>query len=241
MSNMTRAEEAILAKMSSLNPSEPRYRVLEATLTFKASWIILAEHLTQVASEKLFKTWGFRSFEQYCNNELHVGPSTAKKLIRSYSWIRDEAPEYAEYAHASDASDDASDVEIIDADPKPRLPPPVPDYRVIDVLTRAKEEYMAERCDEEAYQELKRAAFSGEKSVTELKKSLDEAIPEEKKPQKPIDRVQQLRKALLAAVKAVEALAPIENEEGLGEIVQSAAALRDVLAKALPGTASETF
>src|SRR5262245_58662673 len=92
-SNLSSAEVSILGKMATLDPESPRYRVLEAALAFKSSWIILGEHLSEVLKTGLWKAWGFKSFERYCGEESFVSSSTARKLVKSFNWLGEEAPE----------------------------------------------------------------------------------------------------------------------------------------------------
>src|SRR5687768_11945572 len=69
-SDLSRAEHSIMARMASLEPDTPRYRTLEAALAFKASWIVLGEHLAEVLRTGLWRGWGYASFERYCNDEI---------------------------------------------------------------------------------------------------------------------------------------------------------------------------
>src|SRR5687767_2318302 len=76
-SDMSRAELSILTRMAELDADSPRYRVLEAALAFKSSWIILGEHLAEVARTGLWRGWGYASFERYCADEIYVTSATA--------------------------------------------------------------------------------------------------------------------------------------------------------------------
>ena len=71
-----------------------RYRVLEAAKSFKSSWIELGQYLHAVYKDKLYRDWGHSTFEVYCAKEIGIRQNTAVKLLRSYSFLEKEEPEY---------------------------------------------------------------------------------------------------------------------------------------------------
>lgn len=212
---LTRAEQLILERMEKLDPSDPRYQVLESALAFKASWVMLAEHLSEVAREKHFKPWGYSTFTRYCADEVHITPATAKKLVKSYDWIEDEAPELLPRREGGKV------VSLRE----------VPDFGAISVMADARRELEAERVPEDAYLALKQAALEGERTATQLRRELKQAIPEELRDKPAIDKVRSLRKALSAAVKVIDHLREWDGNDAL--LVQ-AEELRDALAYHLP-------
>jgi hypothetical protein len=217
---LTRAEAQIIERMEALEPDEPRYQVLEAALAFKASWVILGEHLTDVHANKSYLIWGFPNFGAYCTEEVRVTPATAKKLVKSFKWLDEEAPDLLERGRASPA----------------QLPADVPDYAAISVLADARREVDKERVTPDAYLQLKQAAFEGETTASQLRKELREAIPEElrKKPP-PQDPYRALRKALNASVKTIDALSEWGEDD---DILVQAEELRDAIAGRLPKEAA---
>lgn len=212
---LTRAEQIIVSKMENLQPDDPRYQVLEAALAFKASWVILGEHLTDVAEQKAFKSWGYGSFSRYCSEEVRITSGTARKLVKSYQWLGDEAPEF------------------IPKMSEGRLQPTrdVPDVNTIGVLADAKKAYDEERVPEDAYLALKQAALEGDRTATELRKEFKEAIPEHLRDKPTVDKVRSLRRALNSAVKVIDQLREWDGSEDL--LVQ-AEELRDTIAQHLP-------
>lgn len=227
--DMSRAEVSILAKMAELEPDSPRYRVLEAALAFKSSWIILGEHLNEVVRMGLWRGWGFASFERYCADEIHVTSSTAKKLVRGFQWLGSEAPEYLPALKA----------------PGKKTPPegPLPDLGVVSVLADAKTHYDEARVPEDAYLALKQQALEGE-TASVLRRTLKEAIPLHLRPKSANDKVRHLRRALTATVKVIDALREWDampgdddrgDEDGDALIVE-AERLRDQIALRLPRT-----
>lgn len=69
-----------------------RAEVLRRTRRFKASWLELAEALTEVRRAGKFHAWGYDDFQAYVKKELHLRPETAEKLTASYSFLNRRAP-----------------------------------------------------------------------------------------------------------------------------------------------------
>ncbi|MBM4280763.1 MAG: hypothetical protein FJ137_08385 [Deltaproteobacteria bacterium] len=194
---LTHAEVSILGRMADLEPETARYRVLESALAFKSSWVVLGEHLADVVKTSAFKAWGYASFERYCSDELFVSTATAKKLVRSWQWIGDEAPEYLP---------PKSTVDLVARKQQAALPTgDLPDLKSITVLADAKKALKEARVSEDAYLALKRAALDGE-SASALKRALNESIPAEAKPKAADDKVRHLRRASKACAAVIDAL-----------------------------------
>jgi hypothetical protein len=215
-SKLSRAEEAILAKMGDLDPDSPRFRVLEAALAFKASWVIFAEHLSDVARMEAFRAWGYASFAAYCSEELFVSTATAKKLVKSFRWLESEAPTYL-------PDPDKNGFKVAQR--------PIPDFRTLEVLADAQKEVADDRVPEDAYLRLRQAAFDGEHTSAQLRRELKAAIPEESRIEPVVDKAKTLRKALTATVKVIDLLHSWDGDPGL---VKDAEALRDAIVHRLP-------
>ncbi len=69
-----------------------RHQAQDAAKKHKASWIQLGQYLFSIHKDKLFKSWGFLSFETYCKKELGIKDTTASKLLKSYSFLEKEEP-----------------------------------------------------------------------------------------------------------------------------------------------------
>lgn len=212
---LTRAEQAIMERMAALEPTDPRYRVLESALAFKASWVILGEHLNEVYENRLYKSWGYASFARYCSDEIRVTSGTARKLVRSYQWLDDEAPELIPRASTDRVRE---------------ITRPVPDFNAIGVLADARKKYNEDQVTEDAYLQLKMAALDGDRTAAQLRKELKESIPEELRGQD-TDPVRSLRKALNASVRCLEAL---REWDGSDELLIQAESLRDAIAHHMP-------
>ena len=224
---LTHAEVSILGRMAGVEPDSPRYRVLEAALAFKSSWVVLGEHLGDVQKTGAFKAWGYASFERYCADELFLTAATAKKLVRSWQWIDDEAPEYLPPKSA---------VDLVERKTSSSLPPgELPDLKSIAVLADAKKALKEARVSEDAYLALKRAALEGE-NASALKKALQDSIPAEVRPKTADDKVRHLRRALTACVKTIDELREWDagGEAAGDDLLVMAEALRDAVALRLP-------
>jgi hypothetical protein len=194
---LTHAEVSILGRMADLEPDTPRYRVLESALAFKSSWVVLGEHLADVAKSGAFKAWGHPSFERYCNDELFITTATAKKLVRSWQWLGDEAPEYLPPKSTEDLQARREHAALPRGD--------LPDLKSITVLADAKKALKEARVSEDAYLALKRAALDGE-NASALKRALSESLPATATPKQPDDKVRHLRRASKSCAAVIDAL-----------------------------------
>jgi hypothetical protein len=85
--------EAALAEAEIVHSGDPeRAELLRRARRFKASWIELAEALTQAKRERRWKEWGHESFEAYAASELRLRHETVDKLTGSYSFLKRRAP-----------------------------------------------------------------------------------------------------------------------------------------------------
>jgi hypothetical protein len=109
--------DATLAAAEAAHADDPeRAELLRCARRFKASWIELAEALTQARRHGRWKAWGYESFEAYAKTELHLKPETVDKLTGSYSFLQRRAPSVL----ARDGLKDA-----------------LPSYQAVDFLRRA--------------------------------------------------------------------------------------------------------
>lgn len=226
--DLSRAEVSIMARMAELDPDTPRYRLLEAALAFKSSWIILGEHLAQVFRTQLWRGWGYPSFERFAADELFLTASTAKKLVQSYEWIGQEAPEYVPKIERGRL--------VL---PKAPREGSLPDLNAVQVLAAAKAELDDHRVTEDAYLALKQAAFDGETAAS-LRRTLKDAIPERLRTKSADDKVRHLRRALTACVRVIDELREWDTSGESDELIVTAEGLRDAIALRLPRTSAGT-
>ena len=98
-----RSIDRLESRMGEVPPGSLRYRVLEAAKQFKSSWIELGQYLHSVYKDKLYKDWGHSTFEIYCAKEIGIRQNTAVKLLRSYSFLEKEEPEFLKARSESDS------------------------------------------------------------------------------------------------------------------------------------------
>jgi hypothetical protein len=118
---MTRTKlDETMAALEDLHADDPeRAELVRRARRFKASWIELAEALTDARRGGRWKDWGYSTFEEYTGKELHLRPETVDKLTGSYSFLQRRAPA------------------VLSRD---GLAAPVPSYQAIDFLRRAEEQ-----------------------------------------------------------------------------------------------------
>src|ERR1700690_2228221 len=112
----TKTEAALAAAQIAHADDPERAELLGRARRFKASWIELAEALTQAKRGHRWKEWGFDTFEGYAKSELRLRQETVDKLTGSYSFLKRRAP--------GGLTRDA-------------LQEPVPSYQAVDFLRRA--------------------------------------------------------------------------------------------------------
>ena len=143
-------------KMVSLDASSLRYHVLESAKNFKTSWIELGRSLYSVWKDKMYKEWGFGTFDAYTAKEIGIKKPTAMKLLRSYYFLEKEEPAYlkSDYAEKADTAK-------------------LPSYEAVDLLRKAKDK---KTLDQDDYSKLKKDIFDGGKDVQEVKRDLTSLI-----------------------------------------------------------------
>lgn len=211
----------MMEKMVTLDPADPRYGVLKAALDYKASWIELAEHLNLIAANKDYKEWGYAAFKDYCDEELQIRQVTARKLVRGFQWIDQEAPELLPRL-----IDDQVDVAARESRGQ------IPDMDTVDVLVKAQKEVKNERLSREVYDELKEKALRGEQSVADLKQDLKDAVVQPEKDEAK-EQLKLLRRSLSAAEKMVTQFEELGIEDA--EILSLAQQLREKLFEHVAG------
>jgi hypothetical protein len=129
-----------------------RAELLRRTRRFKASWIELAEALTQAQRDGSWKRWGHDSFDDYARGELHLRPETVQKLVGSFVFLKKRAPE------------------VLSRD---GIRTNIPSYQAIDFLRRAESE---ERVPAEAVEEIRRKVLDEGASLPAVAKKFGEVV-----------------------------------------------------------------
>jgi len=176
-------------KMAAIEPGSLRYQVLESARNFKGSWIALGQILYSVYKDKMYKEWGFMSFEAYCKAEIGIHQQTASKLLHSYFFLEKNEPEFLR----SVASDQKTE------------PKNIPAFDAVNALRLAAKN---KELTEEDYQEFKKSVFEEGKEAKEVKRQMGlrlRSIREEEDPQKAREerRTKTLRR-LLATIRTLQ-------------------------------------
>lgn len=144
--------QRIEEQMDGLEPESLRYRVLDAARGFKSSWIELGQYLFTVYKDKLFRDWGYQTFETYCGKEIGIRQATALKLLKSYSFLETEEPEYVSKKSLDE-----------------RKPDRIPSFESVNALRLA---HANERISEDQYEELREDILEEGKEDAEVKKKI---------------------------------------------------------------------
>ena len=139
-------------RMGNLEPDSLRFRVLDAAKSFKSSWIELGQFLFTVYKDKLYRDWGYQTFEAYCGKEIGIRQNTAVKLLKSYSFLEKEEPEYVKPEAMSE-----------------RKPDRIPSFEAVNSLRLAHEN---ERVSEDQYEDLRQDILEEAKEDSEIKKKI---------------------------------------------------------------------
>jgi len=182
----TRSLDKIEEKMGGLEEDSMRRRILECAKNFKTSWIELGQSLYAVWKDRLYKEWGYLTFDAYTSKEIGIKKQTALKLLKSYYFLEKEEPSYLQKDYTESAG-----------------PGQLPNYESVNVLRLAKNKSGLDKSD---YFRLKKDVFERGKDAREVKKDLvslmrqrEELEPEETRNKKRVAMI----KRLLAAMKTL--------------------------------------
>jgi hypothetical protein len=148
----SKSVKSIEAKMENLDINSLRYHILESAKQFKCSWIELGRSLYSVWKDKMYKEWGYISFDIYVAREIGIRKQTAMKLLKSYYFLEKEEPQYLKNEYASTTQ-----------------PAHLPSYESVNILRQAKNN---KGLDEHDYRDLKKEIFEKGKDAQEIKKNL---------------------------------------------------------------------
>lgn len=165
---------------ASANPDALRSRTVDIAKTHKASWIELGQCLFAVQKDKLFKQWGYLTFEAYCIKELGIKQTTAAKLLKSYYFLEKEEPAVISQESLEDSK-----------------PPVIPHYESVNLLRLAKEN---PKIQAEEFGDLRKAVLSSAKEPKEVRGMVKQILLNHDEAKNP-NEVRQARRN--AAIKRV--------------------------------------
>lgn len=187
----TKSVQVLEQKMENLDKNSLRYQILENAKNFKTSWIELGRSLYAVFKDKLYKEWGYTSFDIYTAREIGIRKQTAMKLLRSYYFLEKEEPLYLKPDYIESA-----DTVVI------------PSYESIDVLRRVKNK---PALDDNDYAALKKEVFEKGRDALQIKKDLtalirqrEELEPDQARKKKKAIVVRRLLSTLKSLKKEIE-------------------------------------
>ena len=73
----TRTIENIEKKMEDLEEGSMRHKVLSGAKLFKTSWFELGQALYSVWRDRMYKQWGYETFDAYASKEIGIRKNTA--------------------------------------------------------------------------------------------------------------------------------------------------------------------
>ena len=160
---------------------------------FKANWIDLGRVMYSIWKDKMYRNWGYQTFEAYTRKEIGIRKQTSLKLLRSYCFLEKEESRYLK-----DQSFDSPEAAA------------VPTYEAVDVLRRAKNNKFLDSSD---YVKLRKNVLQDGKEVKEVRRDLtalmrqrQELEPEEAWAQKKEIHIKRLLSTLKSLKKESESL-----------------------------------
>ncbi len=207
----TKAIQKLERQMEGLDGNSIRYKVLQNVVNFKTSWIELGQSLYSVWKDKLYRDWGYLTFEAYASKEIGVRKDTAMKLLKSYYFLEKEEPQYLQKKEAADPSEAAS----------------MPSYESVNLLRLAKNK---KEIDESDYESLKKNVFERGRDVRDIRKDLTAMIRqrEETDPQE----ARKIRKDT-AVKRVVATLNALKNDIEISKLLPAGTIkdIKDLIAK----------
>jgi hypothetical protein len=198
--------DAVLAHAERRFAGDPeRAELITRTRRFKASWIELAESLSNCQRSQRYTAWGFASFEDYYTKELHLKTSTVNKLVGTYAFLRKSAPEVFErdgVAHA------------------------FPSIQNIEFLQRAERAAQEGQVPTDLLAEVRRAIIDENLPAGKVSRQFKESLfPSDLE----LERQKRRREALKLAQRLVEALLLLEDTVPPEVLRQVQAAIEQLL------------
>ena len=148
----TKTMDRIEKRMEDLEEDSIRYKILESAKNFKTSWVDLGQALYSVWKDKIYKDWGYMTFDAYTSKEIGIKKMTAMKLVKSYYFLEKEEPDYLNKEGGVS-----------------RPPAEVPTYEAVNLLRLAKNKNALDRSD---YASLRHGVLEMGKDAREVKKDL---------------------------------------------------------------------
>ncbi len=158
-----------------------RDTVKAAAKRFRSGWVELAELLTRVRQEEMFKEWGFATFDDYVAQDLLLTKAMANQLVQNYAFLEKHDKKRLEKADG---------------------PTEAPAFEVVKVLSKADERGQLEDKDYDAISDrIWDTAESGPALAQELTGRFPAPPPAEPSPGQKLRRLASTGKRFLEEVK----------------------------------------
>ncbi len=148
----TRTEAKLLDAEETFANDPERAELIARARRFKASWIELAEGLTDAKKSGSYKRWGYESFEDYAKKELHLRQETVDKLTGSFLFLKKSAPSVLTRDGVGSS---------------------IPSYQAIDFLRRVEEK---PDVDDGVVREIRQRVLEGGESIAAVKKEYNDVV-----------------------------------------------------------------
>lgn len=188
----TKSLKNIEEKMRELDENSLRYSILQDAKDFKTSWVKLGRSLYTAWKDKLYKEWGYNTFDAYTNREIGIRKQTSMKLLKSYFFLEKDEPGYLrkEYAESTGAA-------------------LIPNYEAIDVLRLAKSKKTLGEGDYANFKkeifEKGKDAFQARRDLTAMIRQREELEPEEAWKKRRLAKIKRFLSALKSMKEEIEA------------------------------------
>lgn len=203
MAKRSQVEADIERRIQSVGDDRPRVDALTRAAKFKRSWVELAEALVEVQRSSRFERWGFQSFFDYCQKELHLRKATAEKLTASFGYLTEHAPDVLR---------------------RDGLTQPIPQPDTIHALAKVRQ---SDQIPDRLFQSIQADALSSDLSPASLARRFKEAIGGGEEPSE--DASRSADRAVTLARRLADLLADLEPglpgdlaadvEEQLGRLI----------------------
>lgn len=189
-----------------------REDLLRCTKAFRSGWHELAKALVDCQQSKAFETWGFPSFQEYYRKELKLKTPTVTKLVGSYTYLRQVAPEALQRNGVSE---------------------PLPTPEAVDYLRDTAERCGRGEVDVEVLDNLRQAVIEENLPLAKVKERFRGALTTEAdRKSEEVKRQRQAIKAATSLLQGFSALADAVPESVIRGAEEALAALIDAYNKA---------
>ncbi len=171
----------LLNEHHQIDNEQLRKKTAEIARKHKASWIEFGRYLHPIYQNKLYKAWGFLTFEGYCKSELGIKEATAGKLLKSYRFLENEEPQLVKEPFAEDRQVKA-----------------IPNYEAVNILRLAKQNQNITAQD---FAKLRSAVLENNQEPKELRSKVKAILAERTEEEKDPADVRRLRRN--ASIKRV--------------------------------------